>query len=123
MSMNKTLLAAAAAAEITPHTLVEDEVEVIAQRTLTVATIGKPGDETLRVFSNQMSSNVHTSSNTTETTGEKNNFSWVARSTEYFAVRIFIKICFYIREVIIIGINSGLSVNYLITKEINCMST
>ena len=69
--------------KITPHTLVEDEVEVIAQRTLTVATIGKPGDETLRVFSNQMSSNVHTSSNTTETTGEKNNFSWVARSTEH----------------------------------------
>lgn len=69
--------------KITPHTLQEDEVEVIAQRTLTVATIGRPGNETLKVFTTTPSSNEHTISEVIETTGSKNNFSWTQNATEH----------------------------------------
>lgn len=69
--------------KITPHTLAEDEEEIVAQRTLTVATIGSPGDETLKVFNTTLSSNTHTTGETTVTTGEKNNFSWSKSGTEH----------------------------------------
>ncbi len=69
--------------KITPHTLAEDEVEKIAQRTLKIATIGRPGDETLYVFTTNMSSNNYTTSDATITTGAKNGFSWTETKTEH----------------------------------------
>ena len=69
--------------KITPHTLEADEVEKIAQRTLKVASIGRPGDETLYVFTPEMSSNNYTTSEANITTGEKNGFSWTESASEH----------------------------------------
>lgn len=69
--------------KITPHAWAEDEVEKVAQRTLKIATIGRPGDETLYVFTTNMSSNNYTTSDATITTGTKNGFSWTETKTEH----------------------------------------
>jgi hypothetical protein len=69
--------------KITPHTLEADEIEKIAQRTLKVASIGRPGNETLWVFQTDMSTNSYAISEPKLTTGSNGCFSWTESVSEH----------------------------------------
>ena len=68
--------------KVTPKALQPADTVKIAQRTLTVAEMGLPGDETLKVFNSEMSSNTYTKGEVMEESGASGAFSWISTSQE-----------------------------------------
>ena len=69
--------------KVTPNTMMPNDTVKIAQRILTVAQMGKPGDETLYVFQKETTENTHDVSETVETEGSNGNFSWIEKKTTH----------------------------------------
>lgn len=71
--------------QVTPNTLQANDTVKVAQRTLTVAKVGAPGDETLYVFQKETTANTHDVSEVVETEGANGAFSWIERKqTHHF---------------------------------------
>lgn len=68
--------------KVTPKALQPADTVKIAQRTLTVAEMGLPGDETLKVFNAETSSNNYTKGEVMEESGSNGVFSWISTSQE-----------------------------------------
>ncbi len=69
--------------QVTPNTLQANDTVKVAQRTLTVAKLGAPGDETLYVFQKETTSNTHDVSEVVETEGSNGAFSWIERKVTH----------------------------------------
>lgn len=69
--------------KVTPKALEPADTVKIAQRTLTVAEMGLPGDETLKVFNAETSSNNYTKGEVMEESGSNGGFSWISTSQEH----------------------------------------
>lgn len=69
--------------QVTPNTLQANDTVKVAQRTLTVAKLGAPGDETLHVFQKETTSNTHDVSEVVETEGSNGAFSWIERKVTH----------------------------------------
>jgi hypothetical protein len=71
--------------QVTPNTLQPNDTVKVAQRTLTVAKVGAPGDETLHVFQKETTANTHDVSEVVESEGSNGAFSWIERKqTHHF---------------------------------------
>lgn len=68
--------------KVTPKPLQPADTVKVAQKTLTVAEMGLPGDETLKVFNSEMSSNTYTKGEVMEESGASGAFSWISTSQE-----------------------------------------
>lgn len=69
--------------KVTPNTLIPSDTVKVAQRVLTVAQMGKPGNESLYVFQKETTENTHDVSETVETEGSNGLFSWVEKKTTH----------------------------------------
>ena len=69
--------------QVTPNTLQANDTVKVAQRTLTVAKVGAPGDETLYVFQKETTSNTHDVSEVVESEGGNGAFSWIERKVTH----------------------------------------
>jgi hypothetical protein len=69
--------------KVTPKTLQPADTVKVAQKTLTVAEMGLPGDETLKVFNAETSSNNYTKGEVMEESGSNGGFSWISTSQEH----------------------------------------
>ena len=62
--------------QITPNSLEPADTVKVAQKTLTVVQMGKPGDNSLDVFQSSTTSNVHETSQASYKDGSSEVFSW-----------------------------------------------
>ena len=69
--------------QVTPNTLQPNDTVKVAQRTLTVAKLGAPGDETLYVFQKETTANTHDVSEVVESEGSNGAFSWIERKVTH----------------------------------------
>lgn len=69
--------------QVTPNTLQPNDTVKVAQRTLTVAKVGAPGDETLHVFQKETTANTHDVSEVVESEGSNGAFSWIERKVTH----------------------------------------
>lgn len=69
--------------KVIPKALQPSDTVKIAQRTLTVAEMGLPGNETLKVFKPETSSNNYTKGEVMEESGASGAFSWISTSQEH----------------------------------------
>ena len=69
--------------KVTPKALQPADTVKVAQKTLTVAEMGLPGDETLKVFNAETSSNNYTKGEVMEESGSNGGFSWISTSQEH----------------------------------------
>lgn len=69
--------------QVTPNTLQANDTVKVAQRTLTVAKVGAPGDETLHVFQKETTANTHDVSEVVESEGSNGAFSWIERKVTH----------------------------------------
>lgn len=69
--------------QVTPNSLQPNDTVKVAQRTLTVGKMGKPGDETLYVFQKETTANTHDVSEVVETEGANGAFSWIERKVTH----------------------------------------
>jgi hypothetical protein len=69
--------------QVTPNSLQPNDTVKVAQRTLTVGKMGKPGDETLYVFQKETTANTHDVSEVVESEGSNGAFSWIERKTTH----------------------------------------
>lgn len=69
--------------KVTPKPLQPADTVKVAQKTLTVAEMGLPGDETLKVFNSETSSNNYTKGEVMEESGVSGVFSWISTSQEH----------------------------------------
>ena len=69
--------------KVTPQGINGNDTTKVAQRSLTVAQMGFPGDNELLVLSNEMTSNTHTESEVTETDGNYNDFFWTEKKVTH----------------------------------------
>ena len=80
---NNTVKCKFIVSKVSPKALEPADTVKIAQRTFTVAEMGLPGDETLKVFNAETSSNTYTKGEVKEETGSNGAFSWVSTSQEH----------------------------------------
>lgn len=80
---NNTVKCKFIVSKVTPKALEPADTVKVAQRTLTVAEMGLPGDETLKVFNAETSSNTYTKGEVKEETGSNGAFSWISTSEEH----------------------------------------
>lgn len=69
--------------KVTPNSLMPNDTVKVAQRTLTVAQMGKPGSESLYVFQKETTENTHNVSEVVETEGSNGLFSWIEKKTTH----------------------------------------